>query len=103
MTALLPAKIQVIHNIAYSSEKVISSESGEKYAQICAYEIRALFTSENQLVDIDGILIWEDNRGRTISLKEVLLWSWILARSNVLKLKHINDGFGSYKHTAFHF
>jgi len=32
-----------IHNIVFSIEKVVSSESGEKYAQI--YE--ALFTSEN--------------------------------------------------------
>ncbi len=33
----------------------------------------------------------------TFLLKEVLLWSCILARSNSLKLKCLNDGFISYK------
>ncbi len=27
----------------------------------------------------------------------------ILARSNNLKVKHLNDGFISYQHAAFHF
>ncbi len=31
------------------------------------------------------------------------LWTRILARSNGLKLKCLNDGFVFYKHTPFHF
>ncbi len=42
-----------IHNIAFSSEKVISSESGQKYAQIKQ--------------------TWFQNRGWTFSLEEALL------------------------------
>ncbi len=31
------------------------------------------------------------------------LWTHILARSDGLKIKHLNDGFVSYKNAAFHF
>ncbi len=62
-----------IHNLAFSSEKVVLSESGKKYAQIeCLIFIYFL-------------------------LEEVLLWIMCvsLARSDSLKLKHLNDGFVS--------
>ncbi len=42
------------------------------------------------------ILMWEDNSVRCVSLDELLLWTGILA-SNGLKIKHLNDGFVSYK------
>ncbi len=59
-----------VHNIAYSSEKVISSESGEKYAQI-----KHCFQAKNCFKQIYWwILMRESNRGRTFSLEEALLW-----------------------------
>ncbi len=63
-----------IYNIVFSSEKVVSSESGEKYALIkhclqmktvlnkCIYDMRF------------KILMREDNRRFTFSLEEALLW-----------------------------
>ncbi len=71
----------IIHNSSSSSEKIIWSESGEKSAQIK----RCLQSKSVR------------NRKWTFSLEEVLLW--IMARSDNLKLKHLNDGFVSYKHS----
>ncbi len=48
----LPAKIgaKIIHNIAFSSEKVVSSESGEKYAQIKhRLQVKTVHTSSKQI------------------------------------------------------
>ncbi len=46
------------------------------------------------------ILIWEDNGEWTFSLKEaLLLWIYIVASRNGLKLKCLNDSFVSYKHS----
>ncbi len=42
----------------------------------------------------------EDELGGSIIY---IIWTCILARSNSLKLKHLNDGFASDKHAAFHF
>ncbi len=41
-----------VHNIAFSSEKVISSESGEKYAEI-KHNLQVQTAKINMLVDID--------------------------------------------------
>ncbi len=78
-----------IHTIAFFSGNVILSESGEK----------------STVYKWKQILMWEDNKGWTFSLEEEYygLWTHILAGSSGLKLKHINDGFVSYKHAAFHF
>ncbi len=62
-------------------------------------------SSQNSSKQICGwILMWEDNRRWSCSLEEVLLWIMdnFLARSNSLKLKHLNDGFVSYKRANFH-
>ncbi len=85
---LIPAKISSIllssiHNVAFSSEKVILSESGE----ICTYQ--ALFTSENSPKHICvWILIWKDNRTWTFHWRKCYygLWTCIFARSEGLKL-----------------
>ncbi len=53
-----------IHNITFSGENVISSESGAKYAQI-----KQERTVQN---------CWEDNREWTFSLEEALLWIYRL-------------------------
>ncbi len=56
-----------IYNIAFSSEKVVLSESGKKYAQI---KHRLQFKTH---LSVD--LLWKDNRGwSTEALKEALLW-----------------------------
>ncbi len=50
--------------------------------------------------------MWEDNREWVFfSLEEALLWIMDLnfGQMNGLKSKWHNDGFASYKHTAFHF
>ncbi len=88
----------IIHNIV----KVVSSESGEKYAQI-KHRLQAK-TVQNCFTQICWvILMWEDIRGWTFSLKEALyeLWTCILIRSDGLKLKCLNEGFVSYKHSFF--
>ncbi len=82
---MIKCKCKCIHNIAFSSEKVISSESGEKYAQIkqCS-QAKIVQNSSKQIC-------WDR------------LWTTKLARSDNLKVKHLYDGFSSYKHAAFHF
>ncbi len=81
---MLSAKIWVLYpKNAFSSEKVIWSKSGEKYAQIkhclCA---NTLQNSSKQICQ--QMLLWVDNRGWAFSLDEAFL-----ARI---------DGFVSYKH-----
>ncbi len=47
------AKIQV-YNFAFSSEKVVSSESGEKYAQIKHHlQSKTVLNTYSMLVDLD--------------------------------------------------
>ncbi len=77
---LLPKYESIIHNNASSSEEVILSESGEKSAQI---KHRLVYNSSKQICE--WILMWETNRRWTFALEEAL--SWIMARSNGLKLK----------------
>ncbi len=57
-----------IHNIAFSSEKVIVSESGEKYAQV-KHRLQA------KIVKYVGGF-WCDKREWTVSLEQAL---WIMA------------------------
>ncbi len=83
-----------IHNIAFSSEKALSSELGEKYEQI-KHRLHAK-TAVNKYVCV----MWEDNRWWS-SLEQASLWILDLARWDVLKLKCL-DEFVSYKYTAFH-
>ncbi len=59
------------HNIAFSTEKVISFESGEKWAQV-KHCLQANYNCSKHICW--RVLIWEDNREWTLSLKEVLLW-----------------------------
>ncbi len=49
--------------------------------------------------DVSGQWIW------IFSMDNIFfgLWTDILARSDGLKLKRLNDAFVSYKHAAFHF
>ncbi len=49
------------------------------------------------------ILMWEDNKGWTFHWRNYGQRAHILARSNFLKVRCLNDGFVSYKHVAFHF
>ncbi len=60
------AKIWV-HNNASSSEKMVFSEPGEKYAQIKQ--------SLHDKIDILVDLMWENDKGWTFSLEEAL---WIM-------------------------
>ncbi len=48
-----------IHNIAFNIEKVVLSESGEKYAQI-THCLQANKSSKH--INLIHILVWEDNR-----------------------------------------
>ncbi len=87
-----------IHNIAFSSEKAVSSELGEKYAQIkhCLHAK----TVVNKYVCVlwcerttgDVLFHWRKHHYGS--------WTCILARRDILKLKCL-DEFVSYKHTAF--
>ncbi len=70
--------ITIIHKKS-SNEKVVSSEWGEKYAQI-KHNLQA----------------------KTVQCYYGL-WTDILARNDSLKLKCLSDGFVSYKRTAFRF
>ncbi len=58
-----------VHNNVFSREKVVSSESGEKYAQIkqCFFLFIFFFQMKH------WILMWEDNRGWAFSPEDVLL------------------------------
>ncbi len=59
--------------IPFSSEKVVLSESGEKYTQIKhCLQVKTVQNSTKQICK--WILMWEDNRWWTFSLEEVLLW-----------------------------
>ncbi len=62
-------KMSSVHNNAFSSEKVISPESGEKSAQI-----KHCLQAKTALNKYVWILMWEDNKGSTFSLQEELLW-----------------------------
>ncbi len=67
-----------VHNIAFFSEKVVSSESGEKHAQI-KYHLQA------------KIIQWRESN----------IMDYRLARKYGLKLQCFNDGFVSYKQALF--
>ncbi len=81
-------KMSSVHNNTFSSEKVISSESGEKSAQIkhCLQAKTAL--------NKDVWILWEENKRSTFSLfylwildfgfKNYGLWTHILAISDGL-------------------
>ncbi len=78
-----------IHNIAFSSENVISSEPGEKYAQIknCLY---TKTVTQNLFKQIHWfILMWKDN----IHWRKCFYWlfTYILARSKTFVLKCLDD------------
>ncbi len=60
------------NNATFFCEKVVSSESGEKYAQInYCLQVKTVQESSKQICW--WILMWEENRGITF-LVEVLLW-----------------------------
>ncbi len=93
---LLSVIISSVCNIAFFREKHVLSESGEKYAD------HAVFTSANSSKQMCGFVF--DVKGQ----QGVELFTGgssgyyglcILARSNGLKLKHLNDGFLSDKNS----
>ncbi len=65
---LFPAIKFSIHNIAFSSEKVILFESGEKYAQNNQNSRKYFQTNMSVDFDVRG------QQGCLLSLEEVLLW-----------------------------
>ncbi len=83
-----------MHNIAFCSEKVISSKSGEKYAQIK----RRLQIIQNTFA-VGGPKGMDFFTGGSI----IMDWIGILARSDDLKLTFIIYGFVSNKCTSFLF
>ncbi len=89
-----------IHNIAFSIEKFVSPESGEKYAHI-KHRWRVKSVQHISKLIWQWILMWEDNRGLMFLLEEALLR--IMDFGQKQQLKRLNDGFVSYKQTAFHF
>ncbi len=85
--ALLPVKSS-IYNIAFSSENIISAESGEKYAQIKQKQSKAV------LIKCQWILMWEDNRQLFHWRRRYYgLWTSIFISSDGLNLKHVTYGF----------
>ncbi len=97
---LLPVKFESsIHNIVFSTENVIMSESGEKYAQT---KHMMFLTSENSPKRILGhIFMWEGNRGWGLfnGGNHIMdYWTGILAKG-----LDFYDGFVTQKHTDFHF
>ncbi len=99
---LFPAKYaSIIHNNAFS---VAGSHFVWIRREICTDQ--AQFTSENSSKQICGwILMWETaGDGLVIMDGNIIMdYGLILAGSNTLKLKHLNDGFVSYKHTTLVF
>ncbi len=90
-----------IHDYCFLQGKIIWSESGEKYVQI-KHHLQAKTILNNYIVGfccerttVDGLFHWRKHYYG--------LWDGILVRRKGLKLKCLNDGFVSYKHTAFHF
>ncbi len=82
----------------FSSEKVVSSDSGEKYAQI-KHRLQAK-TKMSVDFDVKGQQGMDFFNWRK---RYYELWMDILSRIGGLKLKCLNDGFVSYKHATFHF
>ncbi len=77
-----------IYNIAFSSENIISAESGEKYAQIKQKQSKAV------LIKCQWILMWEDNRQLFHWRRRYYgLWTSIFISSDGLNLKHVTYGF----------
>ncbi len=87
-----------IHNIAFSTEKVIRSESGDKYAQI-KHCLQQLYTNISMDLDMWGQHWW------TFSLEEAILWIMELysGQKQQFKVKHLNDGSVYFKYADFHF
>ncbi len=75
-------------------ERAILSESGEKYAKIkCHLQAKTILNKYVVGFDVSG------QQGMDFySLEEALLWI-----IDIKVKKHLNDGFVSYKHAAFHF
>ncbi len=65
-----------IHNIAFSSEKVISSESGEKYTQIKhCLQVKTVQKSTKQICRwiLDGLVHWDGLHWRIIDSKVTVI------------------------------
>ncbi len=95
-----------IHNIAFSSEKVVSSESGEKYAQIeHLLQVKQSKTALNKYVS--GFWCERTTRDGLFHWRKCYygLWTYILIifLNQWFKVKRLNNGFISYKQAAFHF
>ncbi len=86
-----------IHNIASSSEKVVLSESGEKYAQVMhSLQVTTIQNNSKQSCRTgDGLFLLDEAL--------LIMDSYIFFRSDNLKVKYFNGGFVSYKHAAFLF
>ncbi len=75
------------HNIAFSSEKVILSESGEKYAQI-KHHLQAK-TVQNSSKQICLILIWENNNMMDFFTGRIIImdYEWYFGQKRQFKVK----------------
>ncbi len=58
---LMVCKYESIHNIAFSSENVVSSESGEKYAQV-KHQLQVKTVQNSSEQKCWWILMWKNNR-----------------------------------------
>lgn len=75
------------------------------YAFKCWHHIIADFSGKCLLKKVElQLQLQRGQQGMDFLTKGsiIMVYGLILARSNGLKLKHLNDGFVSYKHTAFH-
>ncbi len=81
--------LKYLYNIYISSEKVVSSESGEKSA-----EIKHRLQAKTILNKYVGGFWFERTTGGSVIIDYGL---------NTLRLKHLNDQFVSYKYAAFCF
>ncbi len=88
-----------VHNIAFSSEKVVFPESVEKKCTV-----QAPFTSKNSSKQIcQWILIWEDKRGGCFQWRKSYDYRQVFCPEAMkTKFKNFNDGFVSYEHAVFH-
>ncbi len=70
--------VSIIHNNNSSNETVISSESGEKYAQI-----KNPLQSKTVLNKNVGGFWWEDNRKLTFSMGESIILNYFKTEATV--------------------
>ncbi len=87
--------------LIFPVKKVISYESGDKYAQTKhSFRVKTVQSSSKQICW--SFLMWEENRGWTFSLEdELMIMDYYFGQKQ--QLKHPNNRFVYYKHAHFHF